>query len=59
METCDYIQMISKLSDRYGSELINMMEKYKKQNLCEITFDEAKEYYEKLQVLGLRPEGGQ
>ena len=43
-----YIILISQLSDRYGNELINMIEQYNKSNLREITYEEAKEYYEKL-----------
>lgn len=44
----DYIEMISLFSDQYGNELVNMMEQYNKPNLCEITCEEVKEYYEKL-----------
>ena len=43
MDACFYIKMINQLSDKYGSELIKMMERYKKSNLCEITFNVAKE----------------
>ena len=43
-----YIEMISLLSDQYGNELVKMMEQYNKPNLREITYEEAREYYEKL-----------
>ena len=46
-----YIKMISQLSDQRGSELIKMLEEYHKTGLREITFNEAKKYYEKLQVM--------
>lgn len=48
-----YIQMISQLSDRYGNELINMMEENKKSNLREITYEEARAYYERLITMQL------
>lgn len=48
MDKWDYINFISKCSDNYGNELINMTEKYNKNNLCEITLEESKEYYKQL-----------
>ena len=45
-----YIQMISQLSDQYGNELVKMMNQYNKFSLRDITFHEAKEYYEQLQL---------
>ena len=48
MRKDDYIKLISLSSDRYGNELIAMMEQYNKPNLREITYEEAKEYYEEL-----------
>lgn len=48
MDKWDYISLISRFSDNYGNELINMMETYNKSNLRQITFEEAKEYYEEL-----------
>ena len=48
MNKYDYINLISQLSDKYGNELINMMDYYNKRSLMEITYEEAKEYYEKL-----------
>ena len=43
-----YTQLISLLSDRYGSELVEMLDRYNKHGLNEITEEEAKEYYETL-----------
>ncbi|MBQ8171465.1 MAG: hypothetical protein IJZ95_05715 [Oscillospiraceae bacterium] len=43
-----YTQLISLLSNRYGSELIEMLDRYNKHGLNEITEVEAKEYYESL-----------
>ena len=48
MDKWHYIRLVSKASDNYGSELVNMMEKYNKNNLCEITLEESKEYYKQL-----------
>lgn len=48
MDKWDYINLISKYSDTYGNELINMMDKYNKCNLRQITLEEAKQYYNKL-----------
>lgn len=48
MDKWDYISLISKCSDNYGDELINMMETYNKCNLRQITLEEAKEYYDEL-----------
>ena len=39
MDKWNYIKLISKCSDNYGNELINMMEKYNKTNLQQITED--------------------
>lgn len=41
-----YIVQISNMSDTYGNLLIDMMKKYHKQNIQEVTEKEAKEYYE-------------
>lgn len=48
MSKWDYIILISNLSDQYGCYLIDMMNQCNKSNLQEITFVEAKEYYENL-----------
>ena len=42
------ISIISNLSNRYGDKLLELMECYCKNNLREITLEEAKEFYEKL-----------
>ena len=44
----EYIEEISKASDRYGNELINLMEKYNAVNLQEITEKQAREYFNNL-----------
>ena len=59
MDKSFYIKLISQLSDQRGSELIKMMEEYHKSSLREITFDEIKEYYDKLQVMRLEKNGVQ
>lgn len=44
-----YIGKISQLSREYHAEyMINMLDKYNKNNLQEITLNEAKEFYEEL-----------
>lgn len=48
MDKWDYINLISKISDNYGNELVNMMDKYNKCNLRQITLEEAKEYYKEI-----------
>lgn len=45
-----YIRLISNMSDKYGGLLIELMEKYGRENLQEVTLDEAKEFYEKLKL---------
>ena len=44
----DYIKEISKMSDRRGNELITMMDRYNRICLDDITYKEAKEYYNEL-----------
>lgn len=48
MDKWYYINLISDLSDKYGDKLLALMEFYCKNNLREITLEEAKEFYEKL-----------
>lgn len=45
-----YVRLISTYDpvDKYGRYLIQLMDKYNKPNLMEITFDEAKEFWEEL-----------
>ncbi len=45
----NYIKKISELSDRYGDKLLELMDKYNKNNLREITLEEAKEFWEALE----------
>lgn len=45
----EYIMMISTKSSRYGDKLLELMDKYNKPNLMEITLDEAKEFWEALE----------
>ena len=45
-----YIRLISDVSNRYGDKLLMMLEHYGKNNLQEITFEEAKEFCEKLNI---------
>ena len=53
MDKWHYIRLVSKVSDAYGSELVKMMDKYEKDNLLQITLEEAKEYYEKLKKINM------
>ena len=48
MEKIDYIRAISSMSNRRGDKLIDMMDKYNRRCLDDVTYDEAKEYYEEL-----------
>ena len=48
MDKWYYIDKISKASNRYGDKLIEMMDFYNKNNLIEITLEEAKKFYEKI-----------
>ena len=43
-----YIKKISKESDAYGDKLIDLLNKYNKSNLQQITLSEAAEYYTSL-----------
>ena len=46
----EYIKLLSDISDRYGDKLLLLLERYSKNNLQEITFEEAKEFYQKLTI---------
>ena len=48
MDKWEYIVCISKASDKYGDKLEEMMERYNRINLQEITYIEAKEFWEEL-----------
>lgn len=45
MDKWDYIDLISKIDHRYGYLLLEMMERYHRNNLQEITEQEAKDFY--------------
>ena len=44
----DYIKQIGKVSNKRGDKLLEMMDLYNKPNLQEITYYEAKKFWEKL-----------
>ena len=46
----EYIKLLSDISNRYGDKLLLLLERYNKNNLQEITFEEVKEFYEKLTI---------
>ena len=50
MNKWDYVRLISDASDRYGNKLVEMMDYYNKGSLIEITLEEVKEFYEKLNI---------
>ncbi len=49
MSKDDYIKLISDKSDKYGNKLVLLMDKYNKNNLRDITLEEAKEFWEELE----------
>lgn len=49
MSKDDYIILISSSGSRYGDTLLELMDKYDKPNLKEITLDEAKEFWKELE----------
>ena len=48
MNKWDYIKFISNLSDLYGNKLLEMLDSYNKDNLQDITLEEAKDFYLKM-----------
>lgn len=48
MDKWDYIKLISERDNRYGYLLLKMMDGYNKGNLQEITYNEAKTFYEEI-----------
>lgn len=44
----DYINEIKKLSNSYEDKLLDLMDYCNKSNLMTMTYEEAKEFYEKL-----------
>jgi len=49
MSKWNYIEKISAKSDKYGDKLLLLMDKYNKNNLRDITLEEAKEFWEELE----------
>ena len=49
MDKWNYIEKISAVSDKYGDKLVLLMDKYNKNNLRDITLEEAKEFWEALE----------
>lgn len=52
MDKWEYISEISRRSDEYGNLLIELMERNNKNSLREITEQEAKEFYEEIELKG-------
>ncbi len=50
MKKNDYIRLISANSNKYGDKLLELMDKYNKPNLREITLEEAKEFWEGMNI---------
>ena len=50
MDKWDYISLISKQSDKYGDLLLELMEKYNRYNLQEVTMQEVMEFYNELEI---------
>ena len=44
----NYIEKISRLSDKHGDKLLELMDRYNANNLREITEEQSKEFYEEL-----------
>ena len=49
MSKDDYIKLISSNSNKYGDKLLELMDKYNKNNLMDITLEEAKSFWEELE----------
>lgn len=54
MSKDDYIKLISSNSNKYGDKLVLLMDKYNKNNLRDITLEEAKEFWESLESLKIK-----
>lgn len=48
MSKWNYIEKISTISDEYGDKLVELLDKYNAINLQEITYEQAKEFWETL-----------
>ena len=44
----EYIDLISRYSDRYGNQLLALMEKFQVESLREITEEQAKEFWQRI-----------
>lgn len=44
----DYIVLISNMSDRYGDQLVLLMEEYGCYNLQQLTLEQVENYYERI-----------
>lgn len=44
----DYLNLIGKKSNKFGDKLLQLMNTYNKSRLIDITYEEAKEFYEKV-----------
>ena len=49
MSKWNYIEKISTKSDKYGDKLVELMDKHNAINLQEITYEQAKEFWEELE----------
>lgn len=50
MSKDDYIKLISSNSNKYGDKLLELMDKYNKNNLMDITLEEAKSFWEGMNI---------
>ena len=50
MSKDDYIKLISSNSNKYGDKLLELMDKYNKSNLMDITLEEAKSFWEGMNI---------
>ena len=48
MDKWDYINKIKEFSNSYEDKLLDLMDYCNKSNLMSVTYEEAKEYYEKI-----------
>ena len=49
----EYLSVISNRSDRFGSQLLKLLDYYNADCLIEITYDQAKDFYEELVANGI------
>lgn len=48
MDKWVYIKLIGELSDKHGDKLLDMLNQYNKYGLRDLTYQETKEYWEKI-----------